>query len=168
LARRSGNGFSSALTACLQSKSDRNASLVSSADAECHFLLDRRAFDSFYLPSLKLRQLLTESTLALFRHGSPFHASAKPPSERGVDVLLSPTTTTSATPLAGSAAEGYAQDVLSVGANLTGFPALSVSLGPGEDGWPVGVTITGVWGADAVVLRVGKEIERSVKQADAM
>lgn len=87
------------------------------------------------------------------------------PSSQGVDVLLSPTTTTPAPPLAGSGVESYAQDILSVGANLTGFPALSVPLAPGDDGWPIGVTVTGVWGADAVVLRVGKEIEQAVKHA---
>lgn len=127
-----------------------------------------RAFDSFYLPSLKLRRLLTESTLALFRHASPSHPSAPTPSEQGVNVLLSPTTTTTAPALAAAAAsvggDAYAQDVLSVGANLTGFPALSVPVGAGADGWPVGATVTGVWGADKVVLRVGREVERAVRE----
>jgi hypothetical protein len=52
------------------------------------------------------------------------------------------------------------QDVLTVPASLAGLPALSVPGGlAGDDGWPVGVSVVGQWGADDFVLEVGGLVE---------
>jgi amidase/aspartyl-tRNA(Asn)/glutamyl-tRNA(Gln) amidotransferase subunit A len=44
--------------------------------------------------------------------------------------------------------------------NLTGQPAISIPCGRTEDGLPLGLQIVGQKGADALVLRVAREIER--------
>lgn len=45
--------------------------------------------------------------------------------------------------------------------SLAGLPALSIPAGRVRDGWPVGVQIVGQWGADELVLRVGRAIQES-------
>ena len=52
--------------------------------------------------------------------------------------------------------DSYLQDVLTVPASLAGLPALSVPVGLGEDGWPVGVSLVGQWGHEKTVLNLGK------------
>lgn len=57
--------------------------------------------------------------------------------------------------------ESYVQDVLTVPASLAGIPAMSVPVSHGtEDGWPVGVSVVGKWGSDALVMKVGEMLER--------
>lgn len=48
------------------------------------------------------------------------------------------------------------QDVLTVPASLAGLPAMSVPMGLGEDGWPVGVGLVGQWGHEKAILNLGK------------
>jgi aspartyl-tRNA(Asn)/glutamyl-tRNA(Gln) amidotransferase subunit A len=96
-------------------------------------------------------------------------ASVTPADERGVDVLLHPTAIRTAPLLhpdadpesvpAESRSE-YEQDVLTVPASLAGLPALSVPVGTGPDGWPVGVSVVGQWGTDELVLAVGRALEQ--------
>ncbi len=88
----------------------------------------------------------------------------------GVDIILHLTATRTAPPLdevtrgaagaggspATAAAAAYSQDILTVPASLAGLPALSLPLGPGADGWPVGVSLVGQWGADRAVLAIAR------------
>ena len=82
----------------------------------------------------------------------------------GVDILLHPSAIGTAPLLsetdAMSELEAYVQDVLTVPASLAGLPALSVPVGVGTDGWPLGASVVGQWGHDKLVLRVGELIER--------
>ena len=130
-----------------------------------------RAYDSYYLPSLRLRQALTQSYLSLFRHPSALDPSSTPPSPKGVDLLLTPSAIRSAPHLSsltetdGDAAgpmDEYVQDILTVPASLTGMPAMSLPAGEGEDGWPVGVGMVGFWGGERVLFEVGKCLEREM------
>lgn len=97
------------------------------------------------------------------------------PSAEGVDVLLHPSAIRTAPPLtldtttntyrlkeSSNSLDAYLQDVLTVPASLAGLPAMSIPAGPGEDGWPVGVSVVGQWGCDDMVLSVGRQIETSV------
>ncbi|KAI0684871.1 hypothetical protein BC835DRAFT_589522 [Cytidiella melzeri] len=38
---------------------------------------------------------------------------------------------------------------------------MSVPAGVEEDEWPIGVSVTGQWGCDVVVLRAGEEVNNS-------
>ena len=57
----------------------------------------------------------------------------------------------------------YGQDVLNVPASLAGLPAISVPLGKGQDGWPLGMQIAGQWGSDRFVLHVAEAMESLVR-----
>lgn len=82
-----------------------------------------------------------------------------------MDVLLHPTAIQTAPPLdhalrkEGEDGSEYLQDLLTVPASLAGLPALSVPVGNGEDGWPVGVSVVSQWGMEDIVCGVGKAIE---------
>ena len=121
-----------------------------------------------------MRKLVRADFDRVFRVENVLAATCEAPTE-GVDVLLHPSAIRTAPPLRFDAdtqtyklkesmnsLDAYLQDVLTVPASLAGLPAMSVPAGVGEDGWPVGVSIVGQWGCDEMVLRVGKEIEKSV------
>lgn len=55
--------------------------------------------------------------------------------------------------------EAYVQDVLTVPASLAGVPALSIPIGLGEDGWPLGMSIVAQWGYDKLALKIGQFVE---------
>ncbi|BGP12178.1 Trimeric GatFAB AmidoTransferase(AdT) complex subunit [Rhodosporidiobolus nylandii] len=59
----------------------------------------------------------------------------------------------------------YIQDLLSLPASLAGLPAISIPAGRDDaDGWPVGVTLVGQWGADRAVLRAARELDRALRE----
>jgi aspartyl-tRNA(Asn)/glutamyl-tRNA(Gln) amidotransferase subunit A len=55
--------------------------------------------------------------------------------------------------------------VLTVPASLAGLPAVSVPVHVGEDEWPVGVSVVGQWGCEAMVMQVARAFEAA--DADA-
>ncbi|CED84708.1 amidase signature enzyme [Phaffia rhodozyma] len=133
------------------------------------YSLSAEAYNSFYLPSLQLRARLTQTYLSLFRTPSAFHADSSNPS--GIDLILQTSSISTAPVLSPgglntSSSSGYAQDVLTVPASLTGFPAMSVPARQrGEDGWPVGVGLVAGWGGERLMFAVGKVLDdvRGVK-----
>ncbi|KAJ7708882.1 amidase signature domain-containing protein [Mycena rosella] len=122
------------------------------------YALTADAFDNYFLQAQRVRRLVRADFARVFRAG------ADAPGD-GVDVLLHPSAMRTAPRLHGSEADTdgldtYVQDVLTVPASLAGLPALSVPLPvEGDDGWPVGVSVVGPWGAEGVVLRVGEFLE---------
>ena len=54
----------------------------------------------------------------------------------------------------------YLCDVMNVGANLAGIPALSISCGRSSDSLPVGLQILGPRESDAKILRIGRAFEQ--------
>jgi len=145
----------------------------------------RRAFDNYYLQAQRVRRLIQLELDDLFRSGNPLSVSTSPTRrDDGVDFLLHPSAMSTA-PLLSSystsdapsaSAKGtdstaasrsaYVQDLLSLPASLAGLPALSIPAGRAtDDGWPVGVTLVGQWGADGQVLEVARRIEAARKLA---
>ncbi|KAF9005867.1 amidase signature enzyme [Hymenopellis radicata] len=110
------------------------------------YSLSADAFDNYFLQAQRVRQLVKEDFDRAFHH---------------VDVLVHPSAIRTA-PLLDSASDGldsYVQDVLTVPASLAGLPAVSIPVRNSEDGWPVGVSVVGQWGADELVMKVGQLIE---------
>ncbi|KAJ9104462.1 hypothetical protein QFC21_001957 [Naganishia friedmannii] len=140
------------------------------------------AFNNSYLKALQLRHNLRKDYQAVFRAPHPLTSDLETPDERGVDVILHPTAIQTA-PLLPSADNNpsqppstrttdtaeYAQDILTVPASLAGLPSVSVPYGVSEtDGWPIGVSLTGQWGMERLVLdvaRVGVETHYEAGQA---
>ena len=105
--------------------------------------------------------------MRVFRVPNPLARSAAP-NHPGVHVLLHPSAIRTAPCLdEQSGLDAYTQDVLTVPASLAGLPALSVPIPVGEegDGWPLGVSIVGQWGCEAMTLFVGSVIEDVEQEA---
>ncbi|EPT01160.1 hypothetical protein FOMPIDRAFT_1030091 [Fomitopsis schrenkii] len=133
------------------------------------YALSADAFDNYFLQAQRVRNLIRADFDRVFAVPNTLSSSPRPNAD-GVHVLLHPSAIRTAPPLPdrnGSADPGdsvldaYVQDVLTIPASLAGLPALSVPAGLGEDGWPVGVSVVGQWGCDAMVLDVGKVCEQS-------
>lgn len=123
----------------------------------------RSAFNNSYLKALQLRQRLRSDFDNVFRAEHPLREAEHITSTtRGVDCLLHLTAIQTAPKLhltsgdTSSDARGYAQDLLTVPASLGGLPSVSIPAGTAEDGWPVGLSLTGQWGSESVLLDVGR------------
>jgi aspartyl-tRNA(Asn)/glutamyl-tRNA(Gln) amidotransferase subunit A len=81
------------------------------------------------------------------------------------DVLLSPTSPTTAFPLGAKVADPlamYLMDVATIPSNLAGHPAMSVPYGTGADGLPVGVQVLAPALGEPVMFRTAAALERSL------
>lgn len=87
--------------------------------------------------------------------------------ETGVDLLISATIPMTAPPYGATDVEFggqttpilWAVNALTVPANVTGMPALTVPAGFGSDGLPIGLQLMGRLGADPTVLGAGRAFE---------
>lgn len=70
-----------------------------------------------------------------------------------------------------AATSPYVQDVLTVPASLTGFPAMSLPVrrwrrdgkrGKLEECWPIGVGMVGFWGGEALMFEVARVLEQAL------
>ncbi|MGV9797528.1 amidase [Mycobacterium sp. NPDC003449] len=113
-----------------------------------------------YLDALRARAAVIAGMQAVF--------------DSGVDVLISPTIAMTAPPYGSTHIELGGRSVtvlagvnaLTVPANVTGMPALTVPAGFGGDGLPVGLQLMGRPGADATVLGAGRAFEALVDYVD--
>ena len=93
------------------------------------FSLSASYYDAYYTKAQKARRVVRDATLALLEQ---------------VDVLLLPTTPTTAFPLGShtkNPLEMYLADLFTVQASVAGVPALSVPAGKDEDGLPIGLQL---------------------------
>jgi aspartyl-tRNA(Asn)/glutamyl-tRNA(Gln) amidotransferase subunit A len=93
------------------------------------YALSAGYYDAFYGKALKVRTLIRADFDAAYER---------------VDVLLAPTSPTTAFPLGDKTADPlamYLNDVCTIPSNLAGHPAISVPFGVGDDGLPVGVQV---------------------------
>lgn len=130
------------------------------------YALSADAFENYFLQAQRVRALVRNDFNNAFSSRAPslLQPLSTPGDKRdqGVDVLLHPSAIRTAPPLSNpnvNSIDAYVQDVLTVPASLAGLPALSVPCGKGSDGWPVGASIVGQWGYDAVVCRIGQAVE---------
>jgi aspartyl-tRNA(Asn)/glutamyl-tRNA(Gln) amidotransferase subunit A len=81
------------------------------------------------------------------------------------DVLLSPTSPSTAFPLGAKGEDPlamYLMDVCTIPSNLAGHPAMSVPYGTGDDGLPVGVQVLAPALGEPVMFRTAQVLERSL------
>jgi aspartyl-tRNA(Asn)/glutamyl-tRNA(Gln) amidotransferase subunit A len=140
--------------------------------------LGTSAFENYFLQAQRVRALVRNDFDAVFAGRaenflwprSRLRFQSQTGASEGIDVLLHPSAIRTAPTLpqpgtsrGGPSIDAYVQDVLTVPASLAGLPAMSVPCGHGADGWPVGASVVGQWGYDAVVCRVGQTIEACVQ-----
>ena len=114
------------------------------------FALSSGYYDAYYLRALRARTMLRQDLAQALQ---------------GVDALLLPVSPTPAFRI-GERTEDplsmYLSDVLTIGANLCGVPALSVPGGFTPAGLPVGVQFVGPAASEATLFRLAAALERAV------
>ncbi len=113
------------------------------------FALAEGYYDAYYLKALKARTVLAQDYRAAFA---------------SVDVLLTPTVPEPAFRLGEKLDDPWAMyqsDVMTVGANLTGLPALSLPWGVTEGGLPTAVQLTAPWLEEARLFSTAAALEAS-------
>lgn len=111
-------------------------------------------FDRLFIGAQKVRAMIAQAFDAAFAE---------------VDVIVTPTSATTATPLGAVAADpepGRLTDSMLTAANLSGAPAISVPVGIAADGLPVGLQIIAPIFEDARAYRVGAAFEQLVTARD--
>lgn len=111
------------------------------------YALSAGYYDAYYGRAQRVRTLITRDFNRVYE---------------GCDVLLSPTSPTTAFKLGDRTADPmtmYQSDVCTIPTNLAGHPAMSVPWGTGADSMPVGVQILAPALAEATMFRVARAVE---------
>jgi aspartyl-tRNA(Asn)/glutamyl-tRNA(Gln) amidotransferase subunit A len=115
------------------------------------YALSAGYYDAYYGQAQRVRTLILRDLEAAY--GS-------------YDLLLTPTTPTTAFPLGAKTADPltmYLSDVCTIPSNLAGHPAVSVPYGTGDDGLPVGVQLLAPALGEATMLRAAAVLEESLR-----
>jgi len=113
------------------------------------YALSAGYYDAYYGKAQKVRTLIIRDFAAAYED---------------FDLLLSPTTPTTAFPLGAKTADPltmYLNDVCTIPSNLAGQPAVSVPYGTGDDGLPVGVQLLAPALEEARMFRAAAVLEAS-------
>ena len=111
------------------------------------YALSAGYYDAYYGRAQRVRTLITRDFNRVYE---------------GCDVLLSPTSPTTAFKLGDRTADPmtmYQSDVCTIPTNLAGHPAMSVPWGTGADSMPVGVQILAPALAETTMFRVARVVE---------
>ena len=114
------------------------------------YALSAGYYDAYYGKAQQVRTLIIRDFQAAYEQ---------------FDVLLSPTSPTTAFELGAKTADPlsmYMNDVCTIPSNLSGDPAMSVPYGAGDDGLPVGVQVLAPALGEAVMFRTAAALERSL------
>jgi aspartyl-tRNA(Asn)/glutamyl-tRNA(Gln) amidotransferase subunit A len=111
------------------------------------YALSAGYYDAYYAKAQKVRTLIIRDFEKAYRD---------------YDVLLSPTSPTTAFLLGAKTADPltmYLSDVCTIPTNLAGHPAISVPFGTGDDGLPVGVQVLAPALGETVMFQVAAALE---------
>ena len=113
------------------------------------YALSAGYYDAYYGQSQRVRTLIIRDFEAAYE---------------SYDLLLAPTTPTTAFPLGSKTDDPlamYLSDVCTIPSNLAGHPAISVPYGPGDDGLPVGLQLLAPALSEATLFRAAAALEAS-------
>jgi len=111
------------------------------------FVLSAAAQEAYYRRALRVRRRIADDFARAFA---------------AVDLLVAPTSPFPAFRLGERVTDPlalYACDILTVGANLAGIPAISLPGGRSRAGLPLGLQILGPWGGDGAVLALARRFQ---------
>jgi aspartyl-tRNA(Asn)/glutamyl-tRNA(Gln) amidotransferase subunit A len=111
------------------------------------YALSAGYYDAYYGKAQQVRTLIIRDFDSTYEH---------------FDVLLAPTSPTTAFPLGAKTADPltmYINDVCTIPSSLAGHPAMSVPFGAGDDGLPVGVQILAPALGETVMFQVAAALE---------
>jgi aspartyl-tRNA(Asn)/glutamyl-tRNA(Gln) amidotransferase subunit A len=118
------------------------------------YALSAGYYDAFYGKAQRVRTLILRDLARAYER---------------VDVLLSPTSPTTAFPLGAKVDDPltmYLNDVCTIPSNLAGHPAMSVPFGTGGDGLPIGVQVLAPALGEAAMFRVAAALEAAAPPPD--
>jgi len=113
------------------------------------YVLSHGYYDAYYLQAQKLRRLIAQDFAAAFR---------------ACDVVLGPTTPTTAFPIGAKIddpVQMYMNDIFTIPAPLAGLPGLSVPCGFDGKGLPVGLQLTGDYFSEARLLGIAHRYQQA-------
>jgi len=111
------------------------------------YALSAGYYDAYYGQAQRVRTLIVRDFAAAYEH---------------FDVLLSPTSPTTAFPMGAKTADPlamYLSDVCTIPSNLAGHPAISIPAGLDGDGLPIGVQVLAPALGEAVMFRAARALE---------
>ena len=115
------------------------------------YVLSSGYYDAYYKRAQKVRSLIKSDFDQVFKK---------------IDLILTPTTPTSAFPLGSKGTqdpvEMYMNDIFTVPANLAGLPALSLPVGLDELGLPLGVQLIGNSWQESLLLNTAFSLENAL------
>ncbi|HEY5888350.1 MAG TPA: Asp-tRNA(Asn)/Glu-tRNA(Gln) amidotransferase subunit GatA [Acidimicrobiales bacterium] len=114
------------------------------------YALSAGYYDAYYGKAQKVRTLLIRDFEKAYEE---------------FDLLLSPTTPTTAFPIGEKTADPltmYLNDVCTIPSNLAGHPSMSVPFGTGDDGLPVGVQVLAPSLGEATMFRAAAVLEGAI------
>jgi aspartyl-tRNA(Asn)/glutamyl-tRNA(Gln) amidotransferase subunit A len=117
------------------------------------YALSAGYYDAYYGKAQQVRTLIIRDFAAAYE---------------SFDVLLAPTTPTTAFKLGAKTADPlamYLSDVCTIPSNLAGHPAMTVPFGPGADGMPVGVQVLAPALGETVMFQVAAVLEHAAEDA---
>ncbi len=120
------------------------------------FVLSSGFQEAYYRRALRVRRRIADDFAEAFSR---------------VDVLVAPTSPFPAFPIGERVTDPlalYACDILTVGANLAGIPAISIPGGLSPEGLPIGVQILGPWGGDGAVLALARRFQELTSHHTAL
>lgn len=112
------------------------------------YALSAGYYDAFYGQAQRVRTLLRREFAAAYEE---------------VDVLVSPTAPTTAFEVGSKTTDPltmYLSDICTIATNLAGDPAMSVPIGLGDDGLPIGFQVLAPSLGEEVMFQVAAEVER--------
>ena len=111
------------------------------------YVLSAGYYDAYYLKAQKLRRLIAQDFTEAFKK---------------CDVIMGPTSPTTAFNLGEKSDDPvsmYLSDIYTIAVNLAGLPGMSIPVGFGANGRPVGLQIVGNYFAEAKMLNVAHQYQ---------
>jgi aspartyl-tRNA(Asn)/glutamyl-tRNA(Gln) amidotransferase subunit A len=113
------------------------------------YVLSAGYYDAYYLKAQKLRRLIAQDFTEAFKQ---------------CDVIMGPTAPTTAFNIGEKADDPvsmYLSDIYTIAVNLAGLPGMSIPVGFGANGRPVGLQIIGNYFAEAKMLNVAHQYQKA-------
>ena len=112
------------------------------------YVLSAGYYDAYYLKAQQLRRLIAQDFQAAFQD---------------CDIIIGPTTPSTAFNLGEKSADPvamYLSDIYTIAVNLAGLPGMSIPVGLGAKGRPVGMQIIGNHFAESLMLNVAHQYQQ--------
>ncbi len=113
------------------------------------YVLSHGYYDAYYMQAQKLRRLIAADFSASFEK---------------CDVIMGPTSPSTAFDLGEKGADPvqmYLSDIYTIAVNLAGLPGMSIPVGFGDNGRPVGLQIIGNYFSEAKMLNVAHQYQKA-------